>query len=89
MKFPYYPKDKILSQPQEKTTLQKCYMTYYYLTEKLGLKYHFYNDPDQNTEASQENTYTEQTTNYYAPAQAGPPKWTGSILRYIQELHNK
>ena len=36
MKFPYYPKDKILSQPQEKTTQQKCYTTYYYLTEKLG-----------------------------------------------------
>ena len=30
---------------------------------KIRLKYHFYNDPDQNHETSQENTYNEQTNN--------------------------
>ena len=48
---------------------------------KIRLEYHFYNDPDQNPEASQENTYSEQTNiKYCTPFQAGPPEWTGFIL---------
>ena len=57
---------------------------------KIRLKYYFYNDSGQDLKAVQENTQSKHTNNQLLhPSSDWTSKWTGYILRQIQELHNK
>ena len=52
------------------------------LDRKIRLKYHFHNNSDQNSDKSQDSNNIEhnQSTQYYIPAQAGPPSGQDPFL---------
>ena len=59
---------------------------------KKWFKYHFYNDPDQSLEASQKNTYIEQTNNQILHSSSGwtpPSGWDPFLDTYRNSIINE